>query len=58
MVDFDQEKGRVPRQQPDTCYCVIRKSKTIRMAVIDAFLRKQTPFDNSVLEAISKFLLS
>jgi eukaryotic translation initiation factor 2C len=54
MVDLDQEKGRAPRNPPDTVYCVIRPAKIIRMAVIQAYLSRQMPFDNSILEAISK----
>jgi hypothetical protein len=54
MVNLDEEKGRPPRAQPDNVYVVIRKSKTIRMAVLSAYLTRQMPFDNSVLEAISK----
>jgi hypothetical protein len=53
-VDFDEEKGRPPRAQPDYVYVIIRKSKNIRMAVLEAYLTRQMPFDNSVLEAISK----
>jgi hypothetical protein len=53
-IDLDAEKGRRPRDIPDTTYVVIRPVKTIRMAVIGAYLSKQMAFDNSVLEAISK----
>ncbi|KAH8777302.1 eukaryotic translation initiation factor-like protein 2C 2 [Hyaloscypha finlandica] len=55
LVDFDAEKGRQPHPQkgPDTCYCIIRPSKKIRMGVIQGYLSKQMPFDNSILEAIS-----
>jgi len=57
LVDFDQEKARQPHptKGPDTCYCIIRPSKIIRMAVIQGYLSKQMPFDNAILEAISKF---
>ena len=57
LVDFDSEKGRQPHPQkgPDTCYCIIRPSKIIRMAVIQGYLQQQMPFDNSILEAISEF---
>jgi hypothetical protein len=57
LVDFDQEKGRPvhPSKGPDHCYCIIRPSKVIRMAVIQGYLSKQMPFDNAILEAISKF---
>ncbi|RKF63291.1 Protein argonaute [Erysiphe neolycopersici] len=54
-VDLDNEKGRPPRpgKLPDTCYVVIRRVKSIRMAVIRGYLQKQIPFDNTILEAIS-----
>jgi eukaryotic translation initiation factor 2C len=57
LVDFDAEKGRQPHPQkgPDTCYCIIRPSKIVRMAVIQGYLQQQMPFDNSILEAISEF---
>lgn len=56
-VDLDADKGRPARanKAPDTVYCIIRPTKTIRMEVIGAYLRKQMAFDNSVLEAISMF---
>lgn len=61
MVDFDVEKGRRPRTDgspPDTCYVTIRPTKTIRMAVLGAYLSNQMAFDNTVLEAISKLHIS
>jgi hypothetical protein len=54
MVNLDEEKGRPPRPQLDSVFVIIRPSKTIRMAVLKAYLTRQMPFDNSVLEAISK----
>ncbi|KAG9232999.1 Piwi domain-containing protein [Amylocarpus encephaloides] len=56
-VDLDAEKGRQPREgkAPDTCFCIIKRTKVIRMAVIAAYLAKKTPFDNSVFEAINFF---
>lgn len=58
LVDLDAEKGRPPRpgREADTCYCIIKQTKQVRLAVIDAYLKKQISFDNSVLEAISKLL--
>lgn len=55
-LNFDQEKGRQPRpgREPDIVYCHIKPTKSIRMAVIKAYLDKQMPFDNVILEAISK----
>jgi len=57
LVNFDQEKGRQPHPQkgPDTCLCIIRPAKSIRMAVIQGYLEKKMPFGNEVLEAISEF---
>jgi len=57
-VNLDAEKGRPPRQTPDMCYCIIKQTKKIRMEAINAYLKKQMAFDNSVLEGISKFLTS
>jgi len=54
-VDPDADKGHQPR--PDnTVYMVIRPVKTIRMGVIDNYLKKEMAFDRSVLEAISIIL--
>ena len=57
MVDLDAEKGRQPRpdRAPDVVKVVIRPAKVVRMAVIEAYLNKSMPWDNSILEAISKF---
>jgi len=58
IVDLDAEKGRLPREGriPDQVKVVIRPAKVVRMAVIDAYLNRTMPWDNSILEAISKFL--
>ncbi|RKF74147.1 Protein argonaute [Golovinomyces cichoracearum] len=55
QVDLDAEKGRAPRPGaiPDICYVIIRQVKVVRMAVIQGYLEKKIPFDNSILEAIS-----
>jgi eukaryotic translation initiation factor 2C len=56
-VNLDEENGRLPRPSgPDIIYVVIRPSKTIRMAVISAYLTKKMPFDTSILECISKLI--
>ncbi|KAE8440738.1 hypothetical protein EG329_006633 [Mollisiaceae sp. DMI_Dod_QoI] len=52
-IDFDAEKGRQPRDDPDVVYCVIKPSKVVRMAVIQGYLSRQMPFDNAILEAIN-----
>ena len=56
MIDLDAEKGRKPREghPPDQVKIIIRPSKVVRMAVIDAYLKNSMPWDNSILEAISK----
>lgn len=60
MVNLDEEKARKTGRplrsdhESEKVYCVIRRSKVIRMAMIKAYLTRQIPFDNSVLEAISK----
>ncbi len=58
IVNFDEERGRAPRDpaNPDICRVVIRPSKQIRMAVIQAYLSNKMPFDHSILEAISKLI--
>ncbi|TVY80632.1 Protein argonaute [Lachnellula suecica] len=53
LVNLDAERGREPRGTPDTCYCVIKQTKQVRLAAIDAYLTKKIPFDNSVLEGIN-----
>lgn len=59
MVDLDADYGKTPRPgKENKSYCIIRSSKVVRMAVIQAYLSKQMAFDNSVLEAISKFAVS
>lgn len=55
MVDLDAEKGRPPRTTPDQCYVMIRPTKRIRMAVLQGYLSGQMQFDDTLLEAISKF---
>jgi hypothetical protein len=60
-IDFDKEKGREPRRLPDGSikpngtYVRIKYVGQINMAVIRAYLEKKIGFDNSVLEAISKY---
>lgn len=59
LVNFDVEKNRTPHPDgPDTCYCVIKKTKSIRLGMINAYIKGDMPFDNTVLESISMFNLS
>ncbi|KAG0647251.1 RNA interference pathway ago1 [Hyphodiscus hymeniophilus] len=59
-IDMDKERGRPPPQagQPprpvNHVMFVLKPAKVIRLAVLNAFLSRQTPFDNSCLEGISK----
>jgi eukaryotic translation initiation factor 2C len=54
MVDLDAEQGRNPRPTgPDTVLCIIRPTKTLRMACIEAYLSRQMPFDSAILECIN-----
>ena len=64
MVDMDKEKGRAPRVDKKTGQIKLNQVMVrikgvgeIKMAVIDGYLQKRMPFDNSILEAISKFSL-
>lgn len=61
MIDMDEEKGRAPRVDKRTgqlksnqVMVRIKGVGEIKMAVIDGYLQKKMPFDNSILEAISK----
>jgi eukaryotic translation initiation factor 2C len=54
MIDLDAEQGRKPGPKgPDTVLCIIRPTKSLRLASIGAYLNKQMPFDNSILESIN-----
>ncbi len=53
-VDLDAERGRSARAAaPNTHRVTIRKTGTVNLAALDAYLKGQMDFDNSVLEAIS-----
>lgn len=55
-VDMDAERNRNPNpQHPNIHRFVLKPAKIIRLAVLNAFLARQTPFDNACLESISKF---
>ena len=60
-IDMDKEKGRAPRidkktgqSKPNQIMVRIKGTGEINMAVIDGYLEKKMPFDNSILEAISE----
>ncbi|KAL3426357.1 eukaryotic translation initiation factor 2c [Phlyctema vagabunda] len=55
MVDLDAEQGRTPREgkDPNVYKVIISQTKSVRLAIIEAFLSRKIQFDNSVLEAIT-----
>lgn len=54
VVNLDEEQGRQPGPKgPDTVLCIIRPTKALRMASLEAYLNKKMAFDNSVLECIN-----
>ena len=57
QIDLDRERGIPPREgKPANVHRVtIRKAKILNLSVLDAYLGGHMDFDNSVLEAISKF---
>jgi hypothetical protein len=56
MVDLDALRGRTPNPAyPNTYRFHLKPAKIIRLAVLNAFLKRQTPFDTACLESISKF---
>ena len=59
LIDMDVAKGRVPNpDRPNQVRVHIKRSKIIRMAVLNGFLSRQHPFDDVCLESISKFTQS
>lgn len=57
QIDLDQERGIPPREgkAPNVHRVTIRKAKILNLSVLEAYLAGRMDFDNSVLEAISKF---
>lgn len=54
VVDLDAERGRPARPQNSNSHRVnIRKTGAVNLAALEAYLKGQMSFDNSVLEAIS-----
>ena len=59
QVDLDQERGRTPRGTvSNTHHVTIRKTGAVNLSALEGYLKGQMGFDNSVLEAISRFLVS
>lgn len=56
MVDLDAEAGRPPGRTPNTFRIAIRKSKTLDLSVIRAYLARQIQMGPEILEAISKLV--
>ena len=54
LVDLDVENGKPPRPNSGPVRVSIKQTKQVRMAAIDAYLKKQMNFDPTVLEGISK----
>lgn len=53
-VNLDEEQGRQPGPKgPDIVLCIIRPTKSLRMASLEGYLNKKIAFDNSVLECIN-----
>lgn len=57
QVDLDRERDIPPREgrAANVHRVTIRKAKVVNLSVLEAYLGGQMDFDNSVLEAISKF---
>lgn len=59
MIDMDQERGRdpstVPEDKRDLHRVAIRKSATVDLNNIYAYLNGQVDFGPGVIDAISKF---
>ena len=54
MVDLDAEQGRPAGRAPNTFRLVVRPTKTVNLAVLNAWLHGQTSVSEAVLEALSK----
>lgn len=57
MVDLDAEAGRPNNGAPsrNTFRLVVRRTKSVNLAVLDAWLKGKTSFGEPVLEAMSKW---
>ena len=56
VVDLDNERGRTARASaPNTHHVSIRKTGTVNLSALESYLKGTMSFDNSVLEAISKY---
>ena len=58
VVDLDEEQGRTARAGRENKHKVtIRQTTKVPLTAIDAYLKGKISFDNSVLEAISQYLV-
>lgn len=56
VVDLDIVENRPGRSAKNAFRLVVRLTRTVNLAVINAWLTKQIDLNESVLEAFSKFL--
>jgi eukaryotic translation initiation factor 2C len=54
VVDLDREHNRPPGKTPNTFRLVVRPTRTVNLAVLNAWLNKKTDISEAVLEALSK----
>lgn len=56
MVDLDQDKNIPPREGRSNAHKImLRRSGYVNLSALQAYLDGTMTFDNSVLEAISKY---
>lgn len=53
-VDLDVEQGRPSRTTKNSFRLVVRRTKAVNLAVLNAWLQGQTSMGEPVLEALSK----
>lgn len=53
IVDLDAEQGRTGGRTPNAFRLVVRPTKTVNLAVLNAWLQGRAAFGESVLEALS-----
>lgn len=55
VVDLDAEQGRPPNPRSKNEFrLVVRKTKAVNLAVLNAWLNRQCDMNDSVLEALSE----
>lgn len=53
-IDLDAEQGRPPGRTPNVFRMTIRKTGSVNLAAIQAYLEGKASFSTTVLEGISK----